>query len=346
MDQIAPPPLELTPPPMPEERRRTPRDPAAPFLGALIGSLILVCCAVLFLLITSNWGREKDQTALLPEESDGAHRHAIDDWAAAPLPQPEAEAVAQEPAAAPDSSDAPSHPDRIAEGAEPSIAPPQSGPARAPADATASVMPAAPAADAAQQMDAKSLEAAGPDLDDTAPAPDRALGAGEPPAEKVAAEHGTTPDSAGATEAAPAPAAAAAASEDASAVSKDASTPKDASAPKKMARNDSLEPASRPAKPRWKPMTVGTPAASGGSYDQKVWAALAHHRPHVEQGGSAVVSFAVGPAGGLRGVRISRSSGNSRLDQMAVAAVRGAAPFPAPPLGSGTRTYSIQIFFR
>jgi protein TonB len=208
-------------------------------------------------------------------------------------------------------------------------------------------MPAAPSAAADAASDAKSLEAAGTDLDDTAPAPER-----------IAAKHGTTPDAPAAAEPAPeaAPAAsneasapdaaAPTASKEASAPAGDAAAPKEASAPKKMARNDSQEPASRPAKPRWKAMTVGTPAASGGSYDARIWAALAHHRPHVGQGGSAVVSFAVGPAGGLRGVRISRSSGNSRLDQMAVAAVRSAAPFPAPPLGSGPRTYSIQIFFR
>jgi protein TonB len=166
--------------------------------------------------------------------------------------------------------------------------------------------------------------------------------------EKIAAEHGTTPDSSGGTESGPAPEAAPVAGKEASAPSKEASAPsKEAAAPQKVARSDSHpETASKPAKPRWKAMTVGTPAASGGSYDARVWSALAHHRPHVGQGGSAVVSFAVGPAGGLRGVRISRSSGNARLDQMAVAAVRGAAPFPAPPLGSGLRTYSIQIFFR
>jgi protein TonB len=48
--------------------------------------------------------------------------------------------------------------------------------------------------------------------------------------------------------------------------------------------------------------------------------------------------------GALRGVNVARSSGNRQLDQAAVAAVRSAAPFPAPPAGAG-QTYSLPIFF-
>jgi protein TonB len=44
------------------------------------------------------------------------------------------------------------------------------------------------------------------------------------------------------------------------------------------------------------------------------------------------VTFAVGPAGALRFVRVSQSSGNAWLDQLALATVRNAAPFPPPPV--------------
>ena len=61
--------------------------------------------------------------------------------------------------------------------------------------------------------------------------------------------------------------------------------------------------------------------------------------------GSATVAFSIGPAGGLQGMRIVRSSGKPQLDQAAIATVRSAAPFPAPPAGVNP-TFSIQIFFR
>jgi protein TonB len=102
---------------------------------------------------------------------------------------------------------------------------------------------------------------------------------------------------------------------------------------------------------RAKPLTLGAPkqAASGisaGAYASKVHTAIARHRRKVAgASGSATVTFAIGPAGGVRAARISRSSGNSQLDQAALATVRSAAPLPAPPQGAKS-TYSIQIYFR
>ncbi len=102
---------------------------------------------------------------------------------------------------------------------------------------------------------------------------------------------------------------------------------------------------------RAKPMTLGAPkqAASGisaGAYASKVHAAIARHRRKVAgASGSATVTFAIGPAGGIRAARISRSSGKTQLDQAALATVRSAAPLPAPPQGAKS-TYSIQIYFR
>jgi protein TonB len=96
----------------------------------------------------------------------------------------------------------------------------------------------------------------------------------------------------------------------------------------------------RAAKP---PTTAGK--VNSGRYAASVRAAVGRHRPRVGSGGSATVAFSIGPAGGLRGVRIVRSSGKPQLDQAAIATVRSAAPFPAPPTGVNP-TFSIQIFFR
>jgi protein TonB len=87
------------------------------------------------------------------------------------------------------------------------------------------------------------------------------------------------------------------------------------------------------------------PAArlSGAAYSSKVWAALARHKPRAGQNGSATVTFTIGAGGALNGVRIGKSSGNAKIDQLALATVRGAAPFPPPP--SGPASFSIRIDF-
>ena len=103
-----------------------------------------------------------------------------------------------------------------------------------------------------------------------------------------------------------------------------------------------------------KPMSVGVrritkptaPASkvSSGGYAASVRAAIGHHLPAPRGNGSAVVAFAIGPAGGITGLRLARSSGNTQLDQAAIATVRSAAPFPPPPAGVNP-AFSIQIFF-
>jgi protein TonB len=47
--------------------------------------------------------------------------------------------------------------------------------------------------------------------------------------------------------------------------------------------------------------------------------------------GKVSVAFALSRTGRLLFARISRSSGRRALDQAALASVRGASPFPAPP---------------
>src|SRR5262249_35922971 len=102
-----------------------------------------------------------------------------------------------------------------------------------------------------------------------------------------------------------------------------------------------------------KPMSVGSrritkpiaPASkvSSGGYTASVRAAIGHHLPAPRGNGSAVVAFAVGPAGGRTGLAIARPSGHMRLDQGAIATVRSAAPFPPPPAGVNP-AFSIRSF--
>ncbi len=96
-----------------------------------------------------------------------------------------------------------------------------------------------------------------------------------------------------------------------------------------------------------KPKTAPAPHARGkGSraYGAVVRGAVGRHKPRGVGRGRVTVTFSIGPMGALRGVSVARSSGNSKLDQAAVAAVRSAAPFPAPPSGAG-QTYSLPIYF-
>jgi protein TonB len=107
-----------------------------------------------------------------------------------------------------------------------------------------------------------------------------------------------------------------------------------------------LAPADTPAPPKLSP-----PALKGGlsaaAHQSKVWSSLARHKPRAGQRGSATVTFAIGASGGLRGSRIAKSSGNAKIDRLALATVRNAAPFPPPPnLKSGAAAYTIRIDFR
>ncbi|MBO9452054.1 TonB family protein [Tropicibacter sp. R16_0] len=65
-------------------------------------------------------------------------------------------------------------------------------------------------------------------------------------------------------------------------------------------------------------------------------------RKSVKVRGTARVSFRIADSGALAAVSISRSSGSNRLDQVALAQVRAAAPFPKPPAGA-RRQFSVEI---
>ena len=99
-----------------------------------------------------------------------------------------------------------------------------------------------------------------------------------------------------------------------------------------------LAPADKPV-----PTQVPTARPSGAAYSSSIWSALARHKPKAGQRGSTTVVFAIGGNGALRGLKVGRSSGNARIDQLALATVRSAAPFPPPP--SGSASYTIRIDF-
>ena len=127
-------------------------------------------------------------------------------------------------------------------------------------------------------------------------------------------------------------------------------SPSERPAPKRVIKADKHELPVK-AKPQWKPMALAPtdklaqPAKlSRASYDSKIWAALARHKPRTAQRQSASVTFAIAASGRLRFVKVTGSSGDSRLDKLAIATVRNAAPFPPPPTGSPS--YTIRIYVR
>lgn len=99
-----------------------------------------------------------------------------------------------------------------------------------------------------------------------------------------------------------------------------------------------LAPADKPL------LKVPTARPNSAAYGSQVWAALGRHKPRAGVRGSATVVFSIGENGGLRGVKVARSSGNQRIDQLALQTVRSAAPYPPPP--AGVATYTIRIDFQ
>lgn len=110
------------------------------------------------------------------------------------------------------------------------------------------------------------------------------------------------------------------------------------------------------SKPHLKPVALGpsvtpttsaadapAPSANASRYGTRVWAELAHHKPKAVQHGSTTVSFQIGASGALGYVRVDQSSGNARVDQLALQTVRDSAPFPPPP--NGASSYTIRMDF-
>jgi protein TonB len=95
----------------------------------------------------------------------------------------------------------------------------------------------------------------------------------------------------------------------------------------------------------------GAAAAEAAEYQQAVIARLSavKHYPDAARDraphGVAIVSFSIGASGSVGAVSIAQSAGDPALDAEAVATVRRASPFPAPPNGA-PRTYSAPLSFR
>jgi protein TonB len=96
------------------------------------------------------------------------------------------------------------------------------------------------------------------------------------------------------------------------------------------------------------PRPQGAAAGAVRSYGARVRARILANRPSAGGVGRAVVSFGLSGAGGLRFVRLARSSGNASLDRAAISAVRRSQPFPQPPRGARAAqlTFSISFNFR
>ena len=83
--------------------------------------------------------------------------------------------------------------------------------------------------------------------------------------------------------------------------------------------------------------------AAMSNYRGKVFRRIARaKRGRVNIPGATLVSLTIAPSGQLAGVSVARSSGSGKLDQIAVAQIRRAAPFPAPPNGR-TASYTVKI---
>ena len=83
--------------------------------------------------------------------------------------------------------------------------------------------------------------------------------------------------------------------------------------------------------------------AAMSNYRGKVFRKIARaRRGSVNIAGKTLVSLTIAPSGQLAGVSVARSSGSGKLDQIAVAQVRRAAPFPTPPNGKSL-TFTLQI---
>jgi len=82
--------------------------------------------------------------------------------------------------------------------------------------------------------------------------------------------------------------------------------------------------------------------AAASNYGGLVMRRIDRRKRSTSISGAVRVSFKIRPDGALTGLRISQSSGSGKLDSLALAQVRRAAPFPPPPPGARTN-YSVEI---
>ncbi len=83
--------------------------------------------------------------------------------------------------------------------------------------------------------------------------------------------------------------------------------------------------------------------ASLSNYKGQVFRRISRaRRGSVDLRGEVLVTLTISGSGGLSGVRVARGSGSGRLDSIALAQVKRAAPFPPPPDGR-SHTFSVRI---
>ena len=97
-----------------------------------------------------------------------------------------------------------------------------------------------------------------------------------------------------------------------------------------------------------------SPAASGAQvadYQRAVAARISAVKRYPDAArerapqGVAVVSFSINASGEVANVAIARSAGDAMLDAEALATVRRASPFPAPPAGA-PHAFSAPLSFK
>lgn len=81
------------------------------------------------------------------------------------------------------------------------------------------------------------------------------------------------------------------------------------------------------------------------NWGTQIRARIARRAPRGEGRGTAVVTITVSGSGALLGVSLAKSSGNPRIDKLALASVRQAGRFPAAPgkLGVGQHAFRLPI---
>ena len=119
------------------------------------------------------------------------------------------------------------------------------------------------------------------------------------------------------------------------------------------------DPKAKTSTPKQQATTAAPEAASGvgrgrsdssATYNGRVSAHLARHKQYPAAArsagsqGTATVSFSLDGGGRVTSARLAGGSGIASIDQEAVAMVRRASPFPAPPDGRG-RSFTVPVRF-
>jgi TolA protein len=138
---------------------------------------------------------------------------------------------------------------------------------------------------------------------------------------------------------------------------------REAEAREERERAEEREEARERARKRRQQLNAGASGSSGAqsskarvsasqgavrNYGGQVRACLNSSKPRsLGASGRVVIAIAISASGGLTSAGVVSSSGNSRLDQAAIATARRCSPFPQPPAGSsdGQRRFTIPFTF-